>query len=349
MKLYKFALILVIIVSVSSLVGCGVAGSGKKPDESVTLTGQITAPAVKAPGILAASITDNASSTFAAIVASSTCKVNGQTVTMEISPNRDFEISNFTPASSYEVILKSKNLELSTFSPHTGRKITFPYGLSIKSTAENELRKMFAGKIGLKQNHLSGYSVKTQLIESLAKTLAGTLAAATATKDIYISSLNSSLQSISSANGTFDGMVKNGQSIKFSGKYSGNFFYYLFNSAGQKKLAVRATADLTLNSNGSSITGTVKIKPTGANPILPGADANEPSIISFAFSGSHNGTIATFDQKATAGPLSGKAISRWNLIPVSNGLACKVNNVDTAYKSGIETLLSSAILTPEDD
>ena len=59
---------------------------------------------------------------------------------------------------------------------------------------------MFAGKIGLKQNHLSGYSVKTQLIESLAKTLAGTLAAATATKDIYISSLNSSLQSISSAN-----------------------------------------------------------------------------------------------------------------------------------------------------
>ena len=144
-------------------------------------------------------------------------------------------------------------------------------------------------------------------------------------------------------------MVKNGQSIKFSGKYSGNFFYYLFNSAGQKKLAVRATADLTFEFKWFFHNRNCKNQPTGANPILPGADANEPSIISFAFSGSHNGTIATFDQKATAGPLSGKAISRWNLIPVSNGLACKVNNVDTAYKSGIETLLSSAILTPEDD
>ena len=322
------------------LTGCSIPGSTGTPveDDSVTISGVVSAPQVAASGILAAVGDANSSAAFARFVASAACQVNGRTVTYSLnSDTRVLTVEKLPPAAAYNVELRCGGLKLRAFAPHTGRKVTLPMGVSLRSTAEWHLRDALAKDANIAHDQLSDYQVKTALLDSLAGSMQTELNRVAMTSAAFDKHVSDSTAAAVSGKSFADCMQRSTTAFSYSGEYTGKVFYYLHNASGKAVVAVQAVASMTCSQNGNQVGGSVSIIPTGVVPLVENPGIQEPGKTAFAFSGTVSNYFLTFVRRGTLGPLAGKNLDSWFVMPVRGGLAVKSDNLDTAYFTGLVT------------
>ncbi len=322
------------------LTGCSIPGSSGTPveDDSVTISGVVGVPQVAASGILAAIGETNSPDAFARFVASAACQVNGRAVTYSLNADtRVLTVEKLSPAAAYNVELRCNGLKLRAFAPHTGRKVSLPMGVSLRSSADWHLRDALAKDANIAHDQLNDYQVKTALLDSLAGSMQAELKKSTMTTAAFDKHVSDATTAAISGKAFSDCMQRSTTAFSYSGEYSGKVFYYLQNASGKTVAAVQAVASMTCLQSGNQVSGSVTISPTGLVPLVEKPGVQEPGKTAFAFSGTVNSYFLTFIRRGTLGPLAGKNLDSWFIMPVRGGLAVKSDNLDTAYYTGLVT------------
>lgn len=338
-----------LVLGLTFLSGCVVPGSPNKPveDDSVTILATVYAPEIKTAGLLPSTGDVNDNDSFARFVASSTCQVNGATVTFSLNEQtRELKIEKLPPAAGYRISLRSGRFILQAYKANTGRQITMPYGLSLKSTSEYLLRKRLAELETIDMAQLSDYEVNSTLVNSLSAKLASELKKADSSIEKYEKLTSDSVNDELNGKTFVECLSRNGKAVSFSGKYSGEVFYLALNSSGQAVYAVQAVASMTCTQNGTSAWGSISLEPKAVVPLGPTAGVSAPSKKAFAFNGTVNNSILTFVRKAPndGSPISGKDLDEWMIYPVRGGLAVRAINLDKAYYTGVQSRAGEFIL-----
>ncbi len=330
-----------------TLCGCGIPGSPNIPvvDDSVTLTGTVQPPEVNASGVLASIRGLASSDVLSKFVASSTCMVNGATVTFSLSNAGELKIEKMPPSTGYELQLRSGNLELSAYAPHTSRAVSFPDGVNLQSTARYLIRKSVAKANELSVSQLASYRVSNTLANNLETKLSASLKSSSNSLTTFESLKTQEANSISQNNSLFQAVGYSLSTFKFPGTWTGPMQYYQMSSTGQKVLLVNATGKFVLNTSGAAIFGNAEITPVSVLPLIKNYSSIAiPSKVAFSFSGSFSNSVASFNRLGSSGPLNGKVMEEWKIFPVSGGIALKAKNMDTAYYLGLETKTGDCVL-----
>ncbi len=330
--------ILLFVLVIALISGCSIPGSSGMPveDDSVTIKGTVNAPTVLANGLLAATGTENSPDAFTRFVANSSCMINNTSVVFSLSSaTRELTIEKIPPAAAYHVELKCGGLRLRAFAPGGGRNVTLPLGMSLRSTADWHIRDAVASAANIAGDQLTGYDVKSDLIDALVTTMQNELKKTTATAASYETSLKNASTGLLTGREFADCMQQSGAQFSYNGKFSATVFYYACNASGKAVLAVQALATLICTQAGSSVSGSLNIEPKAVVPLVEEPGINSPTTTAFSFTGTVNASFLTFTRKGTLGPLAGKNLDSWFIFPVRGGLAVKATNLDTAYFSGV--------------
>ena len=322
------------------LTGCSVPGSSGAPveDDSVTISGVVSVPQVAAGAMLAALGETNSSDAFARFIASAACQVNGRAVTYSLNADtRVLTVEKLPPAAAYNVELRCGGLRLRAFAPHTGRKVSLPMGVSLRSSADWHLRDALAKDANIAHDQLTDYQIKPSLLDSLTGSMQSELSKAAITPAVFDKHIADSTAAAISGKSLADCMQRSTTAFSYTGEYSGKVFYYLHNASGKAVVAVQAVASMTCSQNGNQVSGSVSISPTGVVPLVENPGIQEPGKTAFAFTGTVGNFFLTFVRRGTLGPLAGKNLDSWFVMPVRGGLAVKSDNLDTAYFSGLVT------------
>lgn len=339
--------LLVLMLVLVILNGCSVPGSAGQPteDDSVTIRGIVSVPQVAAPGFLAATGTENSAAAFARFLASSTCLVNGTNVAFSLSSTtRELVIEKLPPAVVYSVELHCGFLKLKSFVANTGRHISLPFGISLRSSADWYLRTAIASHEGLRIDQLNEYGITAALLDLFAASMQNELNKADSSSGTVDTLINNSTTSLLAGKTFADCLQKSGNAFAYNGNFSGQVFYYALNSSGNPELAVKANAEMTCSQSGQTVTGTLDIEPVAVVPLVENPTAQSPSTTSFAFLGTANGSFLSFARKGLLGPLNGKTLDNWFVFPVTGGLAVRAENLDKSYYTGIQTKPGDFIL-----
>lgn len=331
------------------LAGCSVPGSSNPPliDDSVTITGTVSAPVVANSGLLSAAGQNNDAAAFARFLASSTLKVNGRVTEFSLNAtNRELKVEKLPPAAAYELELRCGDFSLIAFAPHSGRQISLSYGLSLRSTAEWYLRAAFCSSSNFSIDQFSEYQVSSSLVDTLVTNFQ---------TELNKSGLASSAWRLAASNGASSlvkdrdlagVMQRTGSAFSYNGSFAGTVYYLRLNGSGVPVMEVQATALLTCVSSGNTVNGSLKIEPQAVRPIDNYTITSQPSTVSFAFAGTLGGSYLRFTRRAAndGSPLSGKDLDSWFIFPVNGGLAVQAENLDLAYRTGIQTRAGDFIL-----
>jgi hypothetical protein len=344
----RYCCLLFILIALG-LTGCSVAGSANTPkeDDSVTLLATVNAPQINTAGILAAVADVNDAAAFARFVASSTCRVNGVKAAFSLdSQSRELKVEKLNPAAGYLLSLECGNLKLSSYVAHTGRRISMPYGVSLRSTAELSLRKKIADLESLELSQLNAYSVDTALIDAVHADLVTELKKNDTSAGRFDQLLADRTGNAVSGRSFAQCLQRSGSAFVYNGRYGGKVYYYTLNGAGAPVYAVQAQATLECSQSGSLVTGNLKLEPISIVPLIANSGVIEPGIMAFAFSATVSSSNLVFVRKGVANgsPLSGKDIDSWFLFPVQGGLACRAANLDKAYFTGIHSRAGEFVL-----
>ena len=305
-------------------------------DDSVTIKGTVSAPAVLANGLLAATGTENSSDAFARFVANSTCMINNIGVAFSLSSStRELTIEKIPPAAAYHIELKCGGLRLRAFAPGGVRNVTLPLGMSLRSTAEWYLRDSIASAANIAVDQLTGYDAKSDMVDTLAATLQSELKKTSTTAASYEDALKNAVAGLVAGKEFADCMQRSGAQFNYNGKFSATVFYYACNASGKAVLAVQSQATMICTQSGNTVSGSLNIEPKAVVPLVEEPGINSPTTTAFSFSGTVNASFLTFTRKGTLGPLAGKNLDSWFIFPVRGGLAVKAANLDTAYFSGL--------------
>ncbi len=333
-------LTLIMLFAGLMLTGCSVPGSSGTPveDDSVTISGIVSVPQVAASGVLAAIGDANSSDTFARFVASAACQVNGRAVTYSLNGDtRVLTVEKLPPAAAYNVELRCGSLKLRAFAPHTGRKVSLPMGVSLRSSADWHLRDALAKDANIAHDQLTDYQIKPSMLDALAGSMQSELNKAAMTPAAFDKHVSDSTAAAINGKSIADCMQRSTTAFSYSGEYSGKVFYYLHNASGKAVVAVQAVASMTCSQSGNQVSGSVSISPTGVVPLVENPGIQEPGKTAFAFTGTVNNYFLTFVRRGTLGPLAGKSLDSWFVMPVRGGVAVKSENLDTAYYTGLVT------------
>jgi len=345
----KIRLFWLLIMSLAVLSGCTVPGSSNRPveDDSVTLMATVYAPEIKTAGLLGSAGDVNDIDSFARFVASSTCQVNGATVTFSLNDQtRELKIEKLRPADGYRINFRSGQFVLQAYRGNTGRNITMPFGLSLRSTAEYLLRKKLAEFETIDMAQLADYEVNSALVNSLAAKMAAELKKSDSSIEKFEKLTSDSVNNELNGKTFVECLIRNAKAVSFSGKYSGEIFYLALNSSGQAVYAVQAVASMTCTQNGTSAWGGISLEPKAVVPLGPTAGVSAPAKKAFAFSGTVNNSTLTFVRKAAndGSPISGKDLDEWMIYPVRDGLAVRAINLDKSYYTGVQSRAGEFIL-----
>ena len=349
MLIPRSLLSVLVVLFCGMLAGCSVPGSGNPPviDDSVTITGAVSAPAVANSGLLAAAGQNNDATAFARFLASSTLKVNGRTVEFSLNEtSRELKVEKLPPAASYELELRCGDFSLIAFAPNSGRQISLPYGISLRSTAEWYLRAAFGSSNNFAIDHFADYQVSSTLVDTLVTGLQA---------ELNKTGLDSSAWRLAASNGAStlvkdremtEVMQRTGSAFSYNGTFSGTVYYWRLNGSGIPVMEVQAAAMLTCVSSGNTVNGSLKLEPQAVRPIENYTVTSQPSTVAFSFTGALNGSYLRFTRRAAndGSPLSGKDLDSWFIFPVNGGLAVQAENLDQAYRTGIQTRAGDFIL-----
>lgn len=346
---YRIYMIALGVLACALLSGCSVPGSANVPviDESVTISGTVSIPAIIESSLLAAVGQTNNSSAFARFVASSTLKVNGRSVEFSLNEStREIQAEKIPPAAAYELELRCGGMSMIAFVAHSGRQISLPMGLSLRSTAEWYLRAAFASSQHFSTDQFAGYQVSPTLVDTLSTSFQNELDKAGLASASWRLAASSSATALVAKRSFSQVMQPTGKIFSYNGGFSGTVFYYQLNSLGIPVLAVQAVASMTCNTTGDSVSGLFSIEPKSIKPVDNYPITSMPSTTAFAFTGKINGSYLNFSRRAAndGSPLSGKEIDSWFIFPVNDGLAVQAQNLDQAYHTGIQTRAGEFIL-----
>ncbi len=210
-------------------------------------------------------------------------------------------------------------------------------GVSLRSSADWHLRDALAKDANIAHDQLNDYQIKTSFLDSLAGSMQSELNKTAMTPVAFDKYVSDSTTAAISGKTLADCMQRSTTAFSYSGEYSGKVFYYLHNAAGKAVVAVQAVASMSCSQNGNQVSGSVSISPTGVVPLVENPGIQEPGKTAFAFTGTVSNFFLTFVRRGTLGPLAGKNLDSWFVMPVRGGLAVKSDNLDTAYFSGLVT------------
>ena len=340
-----FAILIVILTS--TLVGCGIAGSPNKPviDDSVTLTAKVAPPAVNSDNLLG-SAKYNSTQMIDLISQRGVCQVNGNEVEFSLNAtDAELIVENIPPEDAYEIALMCGDLSLMAIVPYQGRKTVFPDGISLTTTADWQLRKMYSQHLALSTHAFAQYQSSVTDISKIETAMKNELAKSNSDKDSFDNAINTVLNQIKNQKSFSQAFSYGKNNFDFNGDWSGKVYYYLHNSAGHKALIVEAQAEMTVYCSGSTLSGSLSMVPAGVAPLLDNLSGiSEPSEIAFSFRGTCNSNVAEFTRQGNLGPVAGKDIDQWQIFPVNKGIAVRAVNLDAAYNTGLETLPGDFIL-----
>ncbi|GAB4278204.1 MAG: hypothetical protein Kow0029_21420 [Candidatus Rifleibacteriota bacterium] len=318
--------------------GCGIPGSPNMPveDDSVTITGKVVPPEVGSAAILGSV---SSALVLDAIVKSGICKVNGSKVEFSLNQSSgEIKIEKLPPAVGYVISLGCGSLELAAYIPHTGRRMVLGSGLSLDSTAEYLILDNYARQLYLKPINIADYSVSSTEKKLLVATLKNELEKNSVTRSSLDAAVSNYLNNLNSRKHFTEVLEKNGATFDFAGKWTGEVNYSIYNSSGAAIAIVQAMATFNISCSGSNLTGYADISPVSLYPlVLDPAELPTPSKIAFSFNGTCRGGFAWFTRKGILGPLNGRDIDKWVLMPVNCGIGFGIENLDTAYYTGIHS------------
>jgi len=331
------------------LAGCSVPGSSNPPviDDSVTITGTVSAPVVANSGLLSAAGQNNDAKAFARFLASSTLKVNGRAAEFSLNEtNRELKVEKLPPAAAYELEFRCGDFSLIAFAPNSGRQIGLPFGLSLRSTAEWYIRAAFASSNNFSIDQFAEYQVSSSLVDTLVTNFQTELNKGGLASSAWRLAASNSASALVKDREMTEVMQRTGSAFSYNGTFSGNVYYLRLNGSGIPVMEVQATALMTCSTSGNTVNGSLKIEPQAVRPIDNYAISSQPSTVSFAFTGTLSGSYLRFTRRAATdgSPLSGKDLDSWFIFPVNGGLAVQSENLDLAYRTGIQTRAGDFIL-----
>jgi hypothetical protein len=331
------------------LSGCSVPGSTDMPvlDESVTLRGTVAVPTVANSGLLTAIGMTSDSTAFARFFASSTLEVNGRRVEFSLNEStRQLRVEKVSPASAYELALRCGDFSLYAFVPHQGLANNLPYGLSLRSTAEWYLRAAHASDQGISLYQFADYQVVATLIDKLTADFQTELAKPGLASAAWRLAAESCARELTDGRELTQLMQYSGNTADFTGSFAGTIYYQRLGATGEPALLVQAAAEMTCTRSGDQVSGSLSIRPLAARAFGNATPGPLPGETSFAFSGGMHDQLLSFTRIAAndGSPLSGKALDRWLVLPVSDGLAVRAENLDTAYFTGLQSRAGEFVL-----
>lgn len=344
--LVSFALFLVF-----SLSGCGIAGSPDRPteDDSVTLIAKVDAPEVNSSAIMASS-QFSSDDVLNAIAADGSCQVNNRAVEFSFDKTSStLTIEKMPPADAYELMLKIGSLELRAVQPYSSRRIVFPSGISMQTTAEWHIRNAYAREASLSIGSFAQYGVLAAEVNSLAGAMINELKKSDASANSITTLVNGTLNGLMARKQFTEVFAFGSKAFDFNGDWKGSVYYYLHNAAGTPALAVQANAEMTISCSGNAVSGSMSLTPLGVVPLLSDVSGiSQPSDLAFSFHGTCSNSFLRFTRTGNLGPLAGKPLDEWEVFVVNGGIAFRVKNVDSAYNTGLKSMPGDFILSRDD-
>ena len=345
----RIYLSVLIVFCFAFLAGCSVPGSSNPPaiDDSVTITGTVSAPIVANQGLLGAAGQSNDATAFARFASGSTLKVNGRVAEFSLNDTtRELRVEKISPAAAYELELRRGDFSLIAFVPHSGRQISLLYGLSLRSTAEWYLRAAFGSSQKFSIDQFAEYQVNSGLIDKLVGSLQTELGKSGLASAAWRLAASNGASTLVKDQELADVMQRAGNAFSYNGTFSGNVVYWRLDGSGKPVMEVQAAVVMTCSTSGNSVNGSFNIEPQSTKPIENYTVTSPPSTVAFAFTGTLSGSYLRFTRRAAndGSPLSGKDLDSWFIFPVKDGLAVQCDNLDLAYRTGIQTRAGDFVL-----
>jgi len=237
-------------------------------------------------------------------------------------------------------------LSLIAFAPHSGREIGLAYGMSLRSTAEWYLRAAFASSNNFAIDQFSEYQVSSALVDTLVTGLQTELNNSGLASEAWRLAASNRASALVKDREMTEVMQRTSGAFSYNGNFSGTVYYWRLNGSGVPVMEVQAAAILTCISSGNTVNGSLKLEPQAVRPIENYTVTSQPSTVAFSFTGSLSGSYLRFTRRAAndGSPLSGKDLDSWFIFPVNGGLAVQAENLDLAYRTGIQTRAGDFIL-----
>jgi|GEM_PF-2275646 len=316
-------LILLSLLVICSLVGCGGGGGGGSslPATDTTISGQIEVPAVD-NGLLGAVSYATDESLLQKIADSGTCTVNGKSSAFTLVPaTHYFSISEIPVATFYDVKFTYEGVELRLIAPHSSTYIT--RNIDLSSTAEAMLIDYYS----VDKSTLTSVAVKDEWKDLLAGKMLTQYQSPGMTKNAFDSFFNSELASFTEHNVTLDALLSPIVDLSGTWKTAIPMTYYTLNALGERAAEVTANATLTLKQSGNSLSGTLELDVISWVRV-PGSDPGYTPI--------DEGIDVTGTISSTNVSLKGKYTSA-ELTATSDLLRGKLINTDDYANLGVET------------